>query len=153
MAAPTLSEHRRRSTFASSKVPLERARLKALEVGRVDEELRRGGVNSSTAVANELNARGITAPRGGLWTGAQVDQQLRYHPAGYTRPKGVGNEAQQKVRRVIVELRAGGVSLRSIAAQLNERGMTAPRGGLWTKATIRQTLQSKSVSRMTAAAH
>jgi hypothetical protein len=75
-----LSEHRRRAAAVSSQVRLEKARLKALEVGRVDEELRRDGVTSRTAVANELNARGITAPRGGIWTSAQVIQQLQYSP-------------------------------------------------------------------------
>ena len=42
---------------------------------------------------------------------------------------------------VISDIKAGGAqSLRSIAAELNERGISAPRGGEWSAAQVRATI-------------
>jgi DNA invertase Pin-like site-specific DNA recombinase len=44
---------------------------------------------------------------------------------------------------VIAEIRtSGATSLRSLAAGLNERGITAPRGGLWSAAQVRAAIQA-----------
>lgn len=40
-------------------------------------QIRRDGIGSVRGIANEMNARSIMAPRGGLWSGAQVSRLLR----------------------------------------------------------------------------
>lgn len=75
---------------------------------------------------------------------------------GGSRPGGLGTDAQRATGRqksiqvrqaqaaarasdmapLIHEIRAKGASLRRIAAELNAKGIPAPRGGLWTAASV-----------------
>lgn len=43
---------------------------------------------------------------------------------------------------ILEDIRAGGaVSYREMAAELNRRGIVAPRGGLWHAATVQRTMR------------
>jgi DNA invertase Pin-like site-specific DNA recombinase len=55
-----------------------KARARAHAILPVIEELRAAGTVTNSALAAELNARGVTAPRGGRWQAAQVTRLLRY---------------------------------------------------------------------------
>jgi DNA invertase Pin-like site-specific DNA recombinase len=66
---------------ASGKVRLKNARQRALNLQPVVEEIRSRGVTTLNGIAEELNAKGITAPRGGRWRSTQVLHVLRHAPA------------------------------------------------------------------------
>jgi DNA invertase Pin-like site-specific DNA recombinase len=48
------------------------ANARAADLAVVIEDIRTAGATSLRAIAKELNGRGISAPRGGEWSGAQV---------------------------------------------------------------------------------
>src|SRR6516164_8523282 len=48
------------------------ANARAADLGVVIEDIKATGATSLRAIAKELNGRGISAPRGGEWSGAQV---------------------------------------------------------------------------------
>ena len=60
----------------------------------------------------------------------------------------LASERAMKVRRQIDAIRADGEtqSLRAVAVKLNERGITAPRGGKWHAAQVRAVLQRNELS-------
>ncbi len=53
-------------------VKTERAKVRATDLVPIIAEIRASGATSLRALAGRLNERGITAPRGGLWSAAQV---------------------------------------------------------------------------------
>ncbi len=61
---------------------------------------------------------------------------------GYRRTGAlvVADEREQEIVRVVGELRAAGLSLREIAAELTGRGFTTRRGGRWFPETVRSIL-------------
>lgn len=67
-------------------------------------------------------------------------------PFGYSVADGklvINPTAAEVVRRVFRDYLAPGASLRSVANQLNESGISAPRGGTWQPATIRAILTNE----------
>jgi DNA invertase Pin-like site-specific DNA recombinase len=48
------------------------AKSRAADLAPVIEDIRTAGANSLRSIAKELNERGISAPRGGVWSAAQV---------------------------------------------------------------------------------
>ena len=48
------------------------AKARAIDIAPVIEDIRTAGANSLRSIARGLNVRGITAPRGGVWSAAQV---------------------------------------------------------------------------------
>ena len=48
------------------------AKSRAADLAPVIEDIRIAGSNSLRSIAKELNERGISAPRGGVWSAAQV---------------------------------------------------------------------------------
>jgi DNA invertase Pin-like site-specific DNA recombinase len=54
------------------------AKSRAADLAPVIEDLRTAGANSLRSIANELNERGISAPRGGVWSAAQVRAALLF---------------------------------------------------------------------------
>ena len=48
------------------------ATARAADLAPVIDDIRTAGANSLRSIANQLNERGISAPRGGVWSGAQV---------------------------------------------------------------------------------
>lgn len=58
-----------------------KADSRAIDLAPTIEQLRSGGVHSLRSIANGLNACGISAPRGGSWSAAQVQRVLHRMPA------------------------------------------------------------------------
>ena len=48
------------------------AKSRAADLAPVIEDIRTAGANSLRSIAKELNERGISAPRGGIWSASQV---------------------------------------------------------------------------------
>ena len=57
------------------------AKSRAADLAPVIEDIRTAGANSLRSVAKELNERGISAPRGGVWSAAQVRAAIARIPA------------------------------------------------------------------------
>jgi DNA invertase Pin-like site-specific DNA recombinase len=57
----------------------------------------------------------------------------------------------ENVLPVIEQIRAGGASLRQIAAELNARGITTARGGKWYATTVRNIITAKNGAEAVAA--
>jgi len=107
------------------------------------------GFVSQRALANELNRRGIATARGGNWHRTTVVRMLKRValPSGGGISNGLENKRAADVRAeslgpTIRKLRkAGFVSIKAIADELNERGVAAPRGGKWRLTTVTRLLQ------------
>jgi DNA invertase Pin-like site-specific DNA recombinase len=57
------------------------AKSRAADLAPIIEEIRTTGANSLRSIAKELNERGISAPRGGVWSAAQVRAAIARMPA------------------------------------------------------------------------
>jgi DNA invertase Pin-like site-specific DNA recombinase len=57
------------------------AKSRAADLAPVIEDIRTAGANSLRSIAKELNERGISAPRGGVWSAAQVRAAIARIPA------------------------------------------------------------------------
>ena len=57
------------------------ATSRAADLAPVIEDIRTAGANSLRSIAKELNERGIFAPRGGVWSAAQVRAAIARIPA------------------------------------------------------------------------
>jgi Recombinase len=109
------------------------------------------GFVSQRELANELNRRGIATARGGNWHRNTVLRMLRRLDLLTSGQDGIDNGLTRKrvadvrteaLRPTIRKLRkAGFVSIKAIAAELNERGIAAPRGGKWRLTTVTRLLQ------------
>jgi DNA invertase Pin-like site-specific DNA recombinase len=74
---------------------------------------------------------------------------LRKGPAKSAEVRGrQARERALKVRRQIDAITEQGASLRQIASALNERGITAPRGGKWHPSQVNSVLEAKEPSRI-----
>jgi DNA invertase Pin-like site-specific DNA recombinase len=73
--------HAKKGGLASGKVRRERARQRALDLLPAIEDIRSTGATTLAAIAEELNAKGITALRGGRWASRQVLDVLHYATA------------------------------------------------------------------------
>jgi hypothetical protein len=109
------------------------------------------GFVSQRELANELNRRGIATARGGNWHRNTVLRMLRRLDLLTSGQDGIDNGLTRKrvadvrteaLRPTIRKLRkAGFVSIKAIAAEWNERGIAAPRGGKWRLTTVTRLLQ------------
>jgi Recombinase len=107
------------------------------------------GFVSQRELANELNRRGIATSRGGNWHRTTVVRMLMRValPSGGRISNGLANTRVADVRAeafgpTIRKLRkAGFVSVKAIARELNERGIPTPRGGKWYLTTVTRLLQ------------
>jgi hypothetical protein len=57
------------------------AKSRVADLAPVIEDIRTAGANSLRSIAKELNERGISAPRGGVWSAAQVRAAIARIPA------------------------------------------------------------------------
>lgn len=71
------AEARRKGTVQAAARRREVAQARAADLLPVIEALRQAGAHSLHAIARGLNAEGISAPRGGTWSAAQVARVLR----------------------------------------------------------------------------
>jgi DNA invertase Pin-like site-specific DNA recombinase len=108
------------------------ARQRAAALTPIVNELRAGGALTFDALADGLNARGIPAPRGGLWGSAQTWALLRLIDFRPTLPEALrvireelrhrGGHRERNLR--IAEARMGGRTLQSLA---DEHGLSRER--------------------------
>jgi DNA invertase Pin-like site-specific DNA recombinase len=68
---------RLKGTAASTAARRARSEQRAIDVAPTIEAIRAAGAGSLRALARGLNGEGIPAPRGGLWSAAQVGRTLR----------------------------------------------------------------------------
>jgi hypothetical protein len=104
-------------------------------------ELRAAGFVSRRSLAGELNRRGIPTARGGRWHSTTVVRMLtRLGLKTHGNPminngQALKRAADARAKVLAPTIRAlqgrGLVSLKSIARELNERGIPAARGGKW----------------------
>ena len=109
------------------------------------------GFVSHRGLANELNRRGIPAAAGGRWHRNTLVRMLRRLDLLTSGQDGINNGLMNKrvadVRAealgpTIRKLRkAGFVSVKAIAGELNERGIPTPRGGKWHLTMVTRLLQ------------
>jgi Recombinase len=107
------------------------------------------GFVSQPALAKELNRRKVPTTHGGKWhrtTVARVLARLGVSTNGNIN-NGLWNKQAADVRAealrpTIHKLRKSGfISIKAIAAKLNEQGMAASRGGRWHFSTVTRLLQ------------
>ena len=112
-------------------------------------KLMAAGFVSHRGLANELNRRGIPGAVGGRWHRTSVLRMLRRldllmseRDGTKLASKRVADVRAEALRPTIRKLRkAGFVSIKAIAAELNERGIAAPRGGKWRLTTVTRLLE------------
>ena len=114
-------------------------------------KLKRKGFISQRALADELNRKGIPAPRGGRWyqtTVVKTLARLGLITVGKGRTntrlavKQAADVRAEALAATIRKLRkAGFVSVSGIARELNERQVPPARGSKWHRSTVRRLLQ------------
>jgi hypothetical protein len=127
----------------------QRADARALALLPTIQKLMAAGFVSHRGLANELNRRGMPGAAGGRWHRNTVVRMLKRLglPNGAGISNGLGNKRAADMRAeslgsTIRKLRkAGFVSIKAIAGELNERGIAAPRGGKWHLTTVTRLLQ------------
>jgi hypothetical protein len=139
---------------ASARVRTAKANAFCVAIRPAIEELKAAGITLCGEIARELNRRGLLTPTGQQWSGHNIGN-LRKRVAAIgivgmsdtpVRPcvAALQAAADSRARRVlpaVAELRAAGiVTLAGIGAGLRQRGISAPRGGLWHRATVRRLL-------------
>jgi len=126
-----------------------RADARVLALLPTIQKLMAAGFVSHRGLANELNRRGMPGAAGGRWhrnTVARMFKRLGL-PNGAGISNGLGNKRAADIRAeslgpTIRKLRkAGFVSIKAIAGELNERGIAAPRGGKWHLTTVTRLLE------------
>lgn len=93
-------------------------------------DAKRIGMNTKLGLA-EAKRRGVK-----LGKSMSVDKQA----AGRTTLSAVADRKAAKVKPVIESLRAGGATLQGIADQLNDMGVTTPRGKQWTATAVKNAM-------------
>jgi hypothetical protein len=109
----------------------------AASLAPVITELRAAGITTLTAIAREMNNRGIPAARGGSWswnTAACLLTRLG-HPLVKVKPR-------PPAAQLAVHLHAKGVPLPEIVQALNAKGFPAPgRTKTWRRNQVNRLLQ------------
>ena len=126
-----------------------RADARVLALLPTIQKLMAAGFVSHRGLANELNRRGMPGAAGGRWHRNTVVRMLKRLglPNGAGISNGLGNKRAADIRAeslgpTIRKLRkAGFVSIKAIAGELNERGIAAPRGGKWHLTTVTRLLE------------
>ncbi len=97
------------------------------------------------AISTRTKAALAAAKARGVKLGGLRGHTLPSHAAAAASAKVRADHADQRVRDVLVsitEVQAEGIStLRNIAAALNAKGITAPRGGGWSAAQVKRVLE------------
>jgi hypothetical protein len=127
----------------------QRADARALALLPTIQKLMAAGFVSHRGLANELNRRGMPSAAGGRWHRNTVVRMLKrlglQNGGGISNGLGNKRAADMRAERfgpTIRKLRkAGFVSIKAIAGELNERGIAAPRGGKWHLTTVTRLLE------------
>jgi hypothetical protein len=114
-------------------------------------KLKRKGFISQRALADELNRKGIPAPRGGRWyqfTVIRALTRLGLITVGEGRTNkrlAVKQSADARARALASTIRklrkAGFVAISAITRELNERQVPPAWGSKWHRSTVRRLLQ------------
>src|SRR5260370_10673379 len=114
-------------------------------------ELMAAGFVSQRALANEMNRRGMPGAGGGRWHRTSVARMLTRLGLLTSGQGGINNGLANKrvadvraeaFRPTIRKLRkAGFVSIKAIARELNEREIPTARGGRWHLTTVTRLLE------------
>ena len=128
--------------------PVADVRAKAL--APTIAKLRKAGFVSINAITRELNERGIPTPRGAKWHHTTVVRLLtrlglitlgRGRANNILAQKRAADARAKALASTIRKLRkVGFVSVQAIACGLNERQVSAPRGGKWHSGTVSRLL-------------
>ena len=102
-------------------------------------QLMAAGFVSQRELAGELNRRGIPTALGGSWHRTTVVRMLRRVALPIKRAADVRAETLGPTIRKL--RKAGFVSIKAIARELNERGIPTPRGGKWHPFAVTRLLQ------------
>jgi len=102
-------------------------------------QLMAAGFVSQRELAGELNRRGIPTALGGSWHRTTVVRMLRRVALPIKRAADVRAETLCPTIRKL--RKAGFVSIKAIARELNERGISTPRGGKWHLTMVTRLLQ------------
>jgi DNA invertase Pin-like site-specific DNA recombinase len=103
----------------------------------VAEQEARAISDRTKAALAVAKARGVRLGMANPRIAKHMDQAVSASVATRT---GKADTFAANVLPLIERLQAGGASLRSIAADLNERNVKTARGGLWHAATVRNVL-------------
>jgi hypothetical protein len=127
------------------------ADARALALVSTIRELRAAGIISRPTLAHELNRRGILTAHGGKWHSTTVARMLtrlglKTHGNPMINNGQAGKRAADaRAKALAPTIRAlqgkGLVSLKSIARELNERGIPAGRGGKWHLPSVTRLLE------------
>ena len=130
---------------------LEKRRAVSATFALTVRELRAAGFASRYSIADELNRRKVPTQRGGRWHYTSVVRMLARlgmdKPASGEPGAGAANRWAALVRAqtlapIIRQLQSSGiVALRSIARELNARGIPAARGGKWHPTSVDRLLR------------
>jgi hypothetical protein len=127
------------------------ADTRALALLPTIQKLMAAGFVSQRELANELNRRGIATARGGNWHRNTVLRmltrlrQLTLEHGGINDDLAMKRAADVRAETLgptIRKLRkAGFVSIKAIACELNERRIAPPRGGIWHLTAVTRLLE------------
>jgi hypothetical protein len=140
-----------RSNGTPDTLSAKRADTRALALLPTIRRLIAAGFVSHRGLANELNRRGIPTALGGRWHRNTVLRMVRRLDLLTSGQDGINNGLMSKrvadiraeaLGPTIRKLRkAGFVSVKAIAGELNERGIPTPRGGKWHLTMVTRLLQ------------
>jgi len=110
-------------------------------------DVRRSGHKSLNAIGRELNARGVSTFRGGLWNACIVQKALSWLPKDQSRSIYLTRrEFASRLRPIIEEIQAAGkTGAYSIASASNARGIPGLNGGLWRRIQVHRLLKRLSM--------
>jgi hypothetical protein len=129
----------RRRAKHSSSGSKRAADSRAAALASTIRQLMAAGFVSQRELAGELNRRGIPTALGGSWHRNTVVRVLRRVGLPIKRAADVRAETLGPTIRKL--RKAGFVSIKAIAHELNERGIAAPRGGKWHLTMVIRLLQ------------
>jgi DNA invertase Pin-like site-specific DNA recombinase len=131
----------RRVPFVAADMPTADPFRLHIEAAIAEDEMRKISTRTKAALA-AAKARGVKL--GGYRENTPTLRQ--YQPLASAAAARRAAEFAASVRPIIKELKAQGLSLRSIAAELDRRRVPAARGGKWGPTAVRNVLVSGSKS-------
>jgi hypothetical protein len=129
----SMTDRARAGGRAAAVVIRAKAGQRAADLAGVVTEIRAAGITSFSAVAREMNARGVSTPRGGRWNSATAARLLK------RLDDALSEQVKQRAAlALVVELRAAGIwSLTAIIRSLTANGFPAPNyAKVWSKKQV-----------------